>query len=99
MPDSILRGCAPLQLHHLMRFKLGLQNRAFLHFSAEGKMSVRIGACINHDRVELQFSEIERLIPAQDSIPDASISVEERGMQPPSQCNGAQMKLFPKIFI
>jgi hypothetical protein len=61
MPDSILRGCAPLQLHHLMRFKLGLQNRAFLHFSAEGKMSVRIGACINHDRVELQFSEIERL--------------------------------------
>jgi hypothetical protein len=62
-------------------------------------MTVRVGACINHDRVELQFSEIERLIPAQDSIPDASISVEERGMQPSSQCSGAQMKLFPKIFI
>jgi hypothetical protein len=98
MSDSILRSCAPLRFHH-MRFKLGLQNRAFLHFSPEGKMTVRIGACMNHDRVELQFSEIERLIPAQDSIPDASISVEERGMQPPSQCNGAQMKLFPKIFI
>jgi hypothetical protein len=49
--------------------------------------------------VELPFPENERLILAQDSIPHASISVEERGMQPPSQCNGAQMKLFPKIFI
>jgi hypothetical protein len=99
MPDSILRGCARLRFHHLMRFKLGLQNRAFLHFSAGGKMTVRIGACKNLDRVELQFSEIARSIPAQDSIADVSISVEERGMQPPSQCSGAQTKLFQKIHI
>jgi hypothetical protein len=99
MPDSILRGCAPLRFHHFTRFKLGLQNRAFSHFSTEGRTAVRIGACIGHDRVELQFSEIERSIPVQDSIPDAPISVEERGMQPPSQCKSAQMKLFPKIFM
>jgi len=44
--------------------------------------------------VELQFREIERLIPAQDSILSASISVEKRGIQPPSQCSGAQTLLF-----
>jgi hypothetical protein len=53
----------------------------------------------NHDRVQLQFPENERMIPAQDLIPDASISVEKRAIQPPSQCNRAQMQLFQKVFM
>jgi hypothetical protein len=49
--------------------------------------------------VELQFPEIERLIPAQDSIRGTSVSVEKRGAQPPSQCNGVQMELFQKMLM
>ena len=86
--------------HHLTRFELGPQNRAFLHFSARGKMLFESARRRNRDRAELQFPEIERLIPSQDSISGTSISVEKRGTQPPSQCNGVQNGVLSKtLFI
>jgi len=36
---------APYGFHHFTRFKLGLQNKAFLHFPARGKMTIRICVC------------------------------------------------------
>lgn len=74
--DSIPDRDAPVRFIGRRRLKLALQDRAFLHLLARSEMAEGINAV----RVPALSDGVMRVqasaIPAQDSLPDASIQVE-----------------------
>jgi hypothetical protein len=94
--DSILQHRPDARFSDIGRFKLCLQNKAFLHVLAKARMAFRSAHVRDRNRADARFLSSARSIPAQDSARGVSIWVEERGLRPPSQCKVAQMELFRK---